>query len=140
MRAYFFTNMYLSPIQCGIQAGHVIGEMAVKYGQNPDSDFLEWANDHKTMIVLNGGMSCNLESIINHLSQKENPYEWDMFIESQEALYGALTCVGIVLPEWVYAKASEVRNASYNNDLVDVTGVSDWEWELIKILNSAKLA
>lgn len=113
MRAYFFGNMYLSSIQQGIQSAHCLAEMFVKYpyngSRNADgaafeaSYFLsDWATDHKTMILLNGGYSENLRAIIELFNASENPYPWSQFHEGQDALDGALTCVGIILPEKIY--------------------------------------
>lgn len=47
----------LSPIQQGIQFGHAVVEFALRYGQRPD--YNEWANNHKTFIILNGGTTNN---------------------------------------------------------------------------------
>ena len=46
MRAYFWGNMYLSSIQQGIQAAHVVTEMFAKYVDNEfraERDLREWA-------------------------------------------------------------------------------------------------
>ena len=134
-RAYFFTNMYLSQIQRGIQAGHVIGEMSIKYDHC--SDFYKWALYNKTMIVLNGGMNDNLEKITELFNNNENPYNWAYFQESEEALNCAVTCVGIILPENIYDIASDIRAKSV---MVDWNSISEWEIELIEIINSCRLA
>ena len=138
MRAYFFGNMYLSSIQQGIQAGHVIGEMSVKYGANPDSMFSEWAKDHKTMILLNSGMSSNLSDIVKHLSKSDNPFNWAPFFESREALDGALTSVGIILPEEIYSVKSSgdpVRDRLHWSMDFD-----PWHVELLEIITSKRTA
>lgn len=129
MRAYFFGNMYLSSIQQGIQAQHCTGELIVKYkpellvptGYLLDNaeqyemlcDYLE---NHKTSILLNGGYSENLHQLVESFSNTENPYPWAAFHESDEALDGALTCVGIILPEAIYETAAFVRQARSNYD------------------------
>jgi len=124
MRAYFFGNMYLSSIQQGIQAKHCGDEMVVKYAPYlNESDFWE-ANDpdqyrqlhdylknHKTVICLNAGYSSTLHEIFESLSDTDNTYPFAKFHESEEALDGALTCVGIVVPDVIYETAAEVRNA-----------------------------
>jgi hypothetical protein len=113
MRAYFFGNMYLSSIQQGIQAAHVLGEMFIKYTQPDDMEtemLHEWAKNHKTMILLNGGYSESIRDLYEFLKSSENPYPFADFHEGQDALDGALTSVGIVLPEKIYGF-----------DLVDVT-------------------
>ncbi len=135
MRFYAFGNMYLSSIQQGIQAAHVIGNMAVKYTKN--SMFHTWARDHKTIILLNGGMGLNLAMLVNHLQDDDNPYEWAYFCESTDALDGALTSVGIILPEEVYEQAAEMRK---RDQLFDIQQVSMWERELYRIMNSCRMA
>lgn len=134
MRAYFFGNMYLSSIQQGIQAGHVIGEMAVQYDK--DGDFGTWAEFHKTMILLNGGYASNLESIAEHFSSSDNPFEWGVFRESEEALNSAITSVGIILPENIYSNASYLRTGG----AMALNSIPNWEIKLYDILNSCRLA
>ena len=111
-RAYFFGNMYLSSIQQGIQAGHVISEMTVKYWLDADNQskiFYDWAKNHKTMILLNGGYASTLHDLIDFFDQDDNPYPWEFFKESEGALDSALTSVGIVLPEKIYEGAAKLR-------------------------------
>lgn len=137
MRFYAFGNMYLSSIQQGIQAAHVVGNMSAKYGNG--SDFKEWAVNHKTIVLLNGGMSCNLISIVDHFSDEENPYNWAYFTESMDALDGAITSVGIILPEDVYTTAAAIRSKmspSTYGIMIEIT----WESGLYEILNSCGLA
>lgn len=52
-RMYGMVPYNLSPIQQGIQFGHAV----VEYGLHnyTDDDYQEWANNHKTFIILNGG-------------------------------------------------------------------------------------
>jgi len=108
--------MYLSSIQNGIQPAHCVAEMFVKYStQDPEQyrTLYDWAENHKTMIVLNGGYSDNLQQLVNLLCVEKNLYPWACFCESKEALNDALTCVGIILPERIYEAAGEIKNYSY---------------------------
>lgn len=117
MRFYSFGNMYLSSIQQGIQAAHVVTEMFIKYEKRKSTHvgneeiplLYEWAYDHKTMILLNGGMSDNLHSLNSFFKHDDNPYPFASFKESKEALDGAATSVGIVLPEKIYEGAALLR-------------------------------
>ena len=105
MRAYYFGNMYLSSIQQGIQSAHVTAEIMLKYvtvtGSYEITDdpkrimAWDWAKNHKTMILLNGGYSENIHNLIEFFDTRENPYPWADFYEGQDALDGALTCAGI---------------------------------------------
>ena len=141
MRAYFFGNMYLSSIQQGIQAKHCGDEMVVKYA--PTLQDGEWTaplyeqyqqlhdylENHKTVICLNAGYSATLHEIYKELTAPANPYAFAKFHESEEALDGALTCVGIVLPEEIYEVAKEVRNSRGNYGRAMVDSFNDYgEW------------
>lgn len=143
MRAYFFGNMYLSSIQQGIQAQHCTTNMFKKYLPRPDVageccfdaseqsvQLMEWAHDHETDILLNGGYSSNLREIGTALDDTENQYPWSFFNEGYEALDGALTCVGIILPEEIYETASAVRSARGNSGRDKVANFNEYgEWE-----------
>lgn len=105
MRLYTFCNLYISPIQCGIQTAHVVHDLFVKYYDSVGEErgtLYNWAEDHKTIIVCNAGYSSELRSLIDLFHNKANPYPWADFREGENALDGALTCVGIVLPEKIY--------------------------------------
>ena len=110
MRCYHINNFYLAGIHAGIQSAHAQHELAIKYlGDYSDAtpqakeNYLTWAKLHKTIIVLNGGMQSDLISFKKLLETPENPYAWSAFHESEEALNGALTNLGLVLPESMYA-------------------------------------
>lgn len=109
MRFYTFCNYYLSSIQQGIQSAHCMHEMFVHYHTYPAESkarlaMWDWAAHHKTMVVLNGGNSAELAEILNTVIQCANemllPY--DAFREDGDSLNGALTCVGVVVPEPIY--------------------------------------
>jgi len=153
MRAYFFGNMYLSSIQQGIQAAHVVAEMFCRY--NKSSNILatnmlhDWARYHKTMILLNAGYSTSIRSLIDMFESADNPYPWAFFREGDDALDGALTCIGIILPEFLYEAASQLRQnprATRASRVELVPGLdyfsdlTEWEWTLINKLNEFGLA
>ena len=108
MRAYFFCNFYLSSIQQGIQSAHCMHEMFTKYrdvNTEPQTSVLyDWANNHKTMIVLNGGDSQSIAELYELLAPlaKEGFFPFAKFSEDERSLNNALTCVGVVLPESIY--------------------------------------
>jgi len=109
MRCYHFASFYISSIQQGIQAAHAQMELAIKY-KNPDFDsektiaemFWDWAENHKTMICLNGGMTKDLQDLQMFILNGNHSYPYASFSESEEALGGILTNVAIVLPEKIY--------------------------------------
>lgn len=106
VRAYFFGNFYLSSIQQGIQAGHVISRLYVKYPPlhgditTPASALYTWGQKHDTMILLNGGDQESLEAIFALLEPITLPLNlpYTKFHESMGALNGALTSVGVIVP------------------------------------------
>lgn len=66
MKAYYLVSPYLSDIQKGIQVSHCTVEMARK-ARNEEAGFeyfYEWADKHKTMVVLNYGFDRNLVDIL----------------------------------------------------------------------------
>ncbi len=160
MRAYYFGNMYLSSIQQGIQAAHVTAEMFTKYTTvsedyeiNSDPKRLmlsDWAKNHKTMILLNAGYGAELYKLTGLFAITENPYAWAGFNESEEALDGAMTSIGIVLPERIYETMAICRNERINPEFISVhsrshelelpTDLTVWEIELIETINQYGLA
>ncbi len=154
MRAYFFGNMYLSSIQQGIQAAHVVAEMFVKYGNMPSTGpegnqgwniLNHWASEHKTMVLLNAGYSDEIRSLIQFFETVDNPLPWAYFNEGQDALDGALTCVGIIIPEEFYEGAKELRTFG-TPLLAQMNGPNyaklqnRWEWAFAERLNNYGLA
>ncbi len=119
MRFYGFCHYYLSSIQQAIQAKHCGDDMFVKY-RLPDSFNLasdrlwDWAANHKTLILLNGGNCEQLNATYDLFRtigpELELPY--GLFHEDAASLNNALTCVGIVVPEKIYAAAEQLRSPS----------------------------
>ena len=169
MRAYFFNNMYLSSIQQGIQAAHAVTEMSVKYQRTGDGFtpaghmFYQWADQHKTMILLNGGYASNIQDLFDFLHAglvNEKSYPYAKFHESEDAMGGLLTSVAIVLPEKIYEAGKaiskikgrrmddpvrmawdvqHVLTVNLKDGLTDV-GYTDFEAELIERIGKFGLA
>ena len=149
MRAYFFANSWLSGIQKGLQSAHVVAEMASSLTAADidleSSDFLDWMRDHKTIVILDGGSHNDLRTLAAVFNDKDNPFVWDCFSEDEESLNGAMTCVGIILPERIYETAKILREGPpYDSDKFAggfwTEDFTEWEAELIKLLNSCPLA
>ncbi len=133
MRAYFFGNMYLSSIQQGIQAAHVVADMFIKYELTLlepsaiDKGILlrKWASEHKTMILLNAGYSESIHQLVNFFDDRQNPFPWVEFHEGEDALDGALTSVGIVISEKIYNTSAWLRSLNYHNKMEALTRIAD---------------
>ena len=151
-RAYFFTNMYISDIQRGIQTAHCISDMHMKYSVHDESEstklLADWATHNKTMIVLNGGYSSHLLKLSDVFNQGDFP--WEIFYESDDALNGALTCIGIIIPEYIYELSKDFHKLDkteqfntlfnmieYNGEYYDQTPLTHW---LIENLSNYRLA
>lgn len=148
MRAYFFGNMYLSSIQQGIQAAHVVAEMFTKYPDGSVNDthnqvgiLNHWATQHKTMVLLNAGYGEEIWALKGFFDSKSNPLPWAHFCEGHDALDGAITCVGIILPEEFYEAAKELRTITANAPTPFLDKLeTDWERLLAARLNNYGLA
>lgn len=145
MRAYYWGNMYLSSIQQGIQSLHCTCEMFIKYpnelaheDMRKYDDLMEWANDHKTVIVLNAGEMVALMKVRSLMDNEANPYAWAWWAESGDSLNGALTSVGIILPERVYIGAREMKKYWRNWD--NRRKLTEWEIEVCELINSTYMA
>lgn len=119
-RAYFVGNMYLSSIQQGIQAAHVLGEMVSKY--NTQSGLAHWilkmwATEHKTIICLNGGNSSAITQAYELFKEagEDRAYPFAIFREDRDSLNGATTCAGIIIPASVYDMSPALSENPYNN-------------------------
>lgn len=152
MRLYSFTNYYLSSIQGGIQTAHVVHELFLKYPDHGQVERLAaddmlglWASNHKTIVVLNGGNSADLEAIAMLFDEDHNPYPWESFCEDEASLNQASTCVGIVVPDLIYETAELVRKGS-NLSLSDyaampmLSELTAFDWSLITLMNKCPLA
>lgn len=128
-RAYFFVNMYLSSLQCGLQAGHAIAEMFTLYHNvkklNEDwaitaaNTLYNWAEYHKTIIILNGGNHEDLGQLYSNIgyiaASLKLPYI--NFHEDENSLNGAATCVGIILPNSIYELKKQKVSAATNDEI-----------------------
>lgn len=104
-RLYCFAHQYLSQIQRGIQASHLAVEMML----NNNTEMVDtWANRDKTIIILNGGNSSRLRETWKVIADVNDfPYSW--FHEDEDSLDGALTTVGVILPQSLF-NVSMVRD------------------------------
>lgn len=152
--------MYMSSIQQGIQSAHAQMELFVKYQTltNQKSMLYDWATNHKTMIILNGGFLKDMVDTYSFFDSDENPYPYVKFHESDDALGGILTNIAIVLPEKSYKLSELIRNRMVDAQLnidpklpeevaADLRAIlqgygeySHYEIELATLMNKFRLA
>ena len=167
MRFYGFGNYYLSSLQQGLQAAHAAVDLAMKCSQNRGSDdyhwrqYVDWAENHKTMVLLNGGNSADLQDLFDFLDTHENMYPYVKFHEDEVSLNGALTYVGMILPAKIYDTAARMRMCRDHSHIAEkneihirdvksgfdgwaqtdiIEDITVWEFELMKRLNQYGLA
>jgi len=164
LRLYTFTNFYLSSIQQGIQPAHSQNElmMAASLGETTDNELLyDWAENHKTIICLNGGDNKGIKDWCAFLHHTNNPFPFAPFFESEDALGGIMTSVAVVLPAFIFDTAPLLRRlhklpegVTYVHDKllgehritrtlddgVHVATYNDWQMELMHRLNKCGLA
>jgi len=147
MRLYTFINFYLSQIQQGIQTAHIVHELFNKYRFAPTPaalDLNDWSQNHKTIIVLNGGSDIDIEAISNELGLADHPFPWAEFHEDA-GLGGVRTGTGVVLPPHVYEArwiddAGFFRYLSADGILERIYHEDDPLFNLLKLLKSKRLA
>ncbi len=140
MRCYSFVNYYLSDIQRGIQSGHANVELSLLSKEKGYDMYVDWAKNHKTVVVLNGGNQASLQNIYTTLEDCAKGgmmMPFAKFHEDEQSLNGALTAVSIVVPEFYYETARKVRS-----NLVQTSDVLTYAWEfnVVSLLNSYSLA
>jgi hypothetical protein len=146
--------MYLSDLQKGLQTAHLVAELASEYQSGEKAlQFQNWAMDHKTIIICNGGNAAALHELTSFMTTPNNPFPYTSFQEDEQSLNNCITCVGIILPEVIYVAAESIRNNISSLEKVDtdqywLTGRTDigrgkftsWEAQLIGRLNQMRLA
>ncbi|URC22204.1 hypothetical protein CHUUTOTORO_01190 [Serratia phage vB_SmaM-ChuuTotoro] len=114
LRAYALVNQYISGIHAGIQTAHALMEMSARYDPRDsfigdDAEmFYDWRNNHKTLIVLNGGYQQRIYETMELWDKCDFPHAH--FCEEADALNGALTAAVIILPEYIYDRANHIAS------------------------------
>lgn len=163
MRFYSFVNaLYLSQLQRGLQTAHAVSEMSIQFAnviwanQRTKHDlesaeaYLDWAKDHKTIIICDGGNVAMLEDLYTTLI--DHAYHFGLplvkFYEDEASLNGALTVVGIIVPaelyDTKYRKPEDGVTEAYTYESLAGGSINYFvgtpEFEFIKYLKSFRLA
>ena len=146
MRLYTFINCYLSQIQQGIQTAHILGEMTKNYKTAKQERMMrEYLVKDKTIIVCNGGNNSMLRDLYEFFRDQRNDFQFTDFHEDGESLDGALTGVGILLPEEIYDVKWDITKCAYVRDdgadlFITTPEDGGYEFELMQKIKSFKLA
>jgi hypothetical protein len=138
MRLYSFTNYYLSSLQNGLQTAHVVSDL---FALHPENRGLQvWAAVHKTIIILTGGNSTDLDTIGDQLDTLGGRLglATATFHEDGPSLNHATTACGIIVPANVYEYAAIRVFDETNAYMLDT--VNDDERELANLIKSYPLA
>lgn len=99
MRMYFFVMGNLSGRQQGIQAGHA----AVEYSRYADEEtqqrYVEFADNHKTFILLDGGGSNDMQNRMRELAS----FGITLAPFYEPDLNNSLSAIAFILPEEIYS-------------------------------------
>lgn len=148
-RAYFWGNFYLSSIQQGIQALHTLGNMFVNFpfDETATSDdahlirhniLMDWAANHKTVVIMNGGDSNDLAAIREIVFAQER---FPCAYFDEEGISDALTCIGIVVDDTIVRHVDEVRSARREKRRFDFGERLDPEtYELVMLIANGMMA
>jgi hypothetical protein len=109
MRFYSFVNgLYMNSLQYGLQTAHAVSEVSLLNS----STYNEWANSHKTIIILDATNLAGLKRVLKLLDimvpiynagcDPKNAIPYSPFHEDMDSLGGVMTCVGAVIPADVY--------------------------------------
>lgn len=147
----FVNNLYMSPIQLGIQTAHAVSNMSIAYAP-PDDRFdryFDWALNNPVIMICKGhnvaGLN-ELRSILEPLATSLN-LPFTVFNEDEASLGGIITAVAILVPEELAGLQHEkVTNGSgervsvFLNEDGTPAHLSADQFELLKIVKLAHLA
>jgi hypothetical protein len=131
-RLYSFVHVHITPLQKGLQTAHVVGELFAFNTKGKKRRILDkWAGSHKTIIILNGGNTLNLETLTGRIARLGDALQlpYIHFKEDKATLNGSTTAVGIIVP-----------NSIYTMNLLTADDGDYPERELNKLLSEHKLA
>lgn len=118
LRMYGFVPYNISPIQKGIQFGHAVVEYQLKHD---GSEYLDWAKNNKTFIILDGGTTNksqnNLGTLNKHVKTlTEFGIKYAKFYE--EDLGDQLSAVVFIVDEKIYNK-SKFKEYTFKPSMFD---------------------
>lgn len=116
---YAFPHRGLNGIYRTVQTSHAVAEL-LSEPKSANAGGLDWANNHKTMILMEGLNSAGLKKLVGILEKSD--FAWADFHEDQETMDGIRTCVVVVVD----------KNKSYDDSLAGM--------KLVEFMKNCKLA
>jgi len=157
-RLYSFTaNLYLSPLQLGLQTAHAVAQMSTGL---IDDVYLTWADEDKTIIICGAGNHAGVLGAYNTLIGNDNrginfsdelglPVE--IFFEDEQSMNNMATACAVIVPECLYGARPVYDNGVFkvfsgytyqanNESPVQFYEVGSIQEQFITWLKSYKLA
>lgn len=119
MRLYSITNMYMAGIHAGIQTQHSTVRLFVKYDKDGGDTFpqeallFDWAINHETTVVLNGGMHDSLKELLELFEKWEKKEVNDVLPFApffEPGVNNALTSISVIMPQNAIDFMSRIRS------------------------------
>lgn len=103
LRLYTFTaNLYLSPLQVGLQTAHIVGELSASTDMTLQQRavFDAWAAKNKTIIILGAGNHRGVVEVAEELEELATKLDLPhaVFYEDEVSMNGMATAAGVVVP------------------------------------------
>lgn len=99
----FVANGYLSPLQCGLQTAHAVGDMSVRYNDDKPHDhaYRTWAGEDKVIIICGAFNSGGVQDCYAELQRVGEVLGLpiSIFFEDEASLNGAATACAVVVPQ-----------------------------------------
>lgn len=146
----FVNNLYMSPIQLGIQTAHAATNMSIAYGHEDTryDMYVEWASTNPVIMICQGHNVAGLQDLASTLGPLAERLilPFTTFNEDQASLGGVITAVAVLVPERLAGlKHKMVRSPEgdvpefFNEDGTKPQLTED-ELALVKIVKLARLA
>jgi hypothetical protein len=123
LRMYFFVPYNISPIQQGIQAGHVALRYVKKYHQD-NPQVWDFVDNHETFIILNGGTTndqIDAEGLsiggMNQIGNLLHEHQIDFAYFNEPDLNYALTALCFICDERVFNRKKYLDFIDYLSDV-----------------------
>ena len=148
----FVANHYLSPLQCGLQTAHVVGELSREVWSSdhrPFEVYVKWATVDKTIIICAAGNHAGVVETFTTLRNLSYPLHFlaptAIFHEDEQSMNGMATACGIIVPDRIY-DAKPIPDfpyegfGIYDEETFEWSVLSPPEAELHLFLKSFRLA